>query len=148
MNIPFLEAPREVTFDWHIVQAKKWLEFDGGRELDSILVHAAVELRAAIERYIQPLAVLPGAKCADLFQNSLAGVPPRRWCRKSIAELHLRRHRRYLRARFGVSGSFIKQYKGAIRPYKNGQVHATQAGSVRWDAGRCRWTWADARGAT
>lgn len=52
MNFSFLEAPREVTFDWRIVQARKWLEFDGGRELDSVLVYAAVELRAAIERYV------------------------------------------------------------------------------------------------
>lgn len=40
LTFPFLEAPRDVTFDWHIVQAKKWLEFDGGRELDSVLVYA------------------------------------------------------------------------------------------------------------
>ena len=58
MNIPFLEAAREVTFDWHIVQATRWLEFDAGRELDSVLVHAAVELRAAIERYIFELLYL------------------------------------------------------------------------------------------
>lgn len=58
MNIPFLEAPRGVTFDWHIIQAKKWLEFDGGRELDSILVYAAFELRAAIERYVFELLYL------------------------------------------------------------------------------------------
>lgn len=58
MTILFLEAPREVTFDWHIVQAEKLLEFDGGRELDSILVYAAVELRAAIERYIFELLYL------------------------------------------------------------------------------------------
>jgi hypothetical protein len=58
MNIPFLEAPREVTFDWHIVQATKWLEFDAGRELDSVLLYAAVELRAAIERYIFELLYL------------------------------------------------------------------------------------------
>jgi hypothetical protein len=58
MNIRFFEAPREVTFDWHIIQAKKLLEFDGGRELDSILVYAAVELRAAVERYIFELLYL------------------------------------------------------------------------------------------
>ncbi len=58
MTILFLEAPREVTFDWHIVQAKKLLEFDGGRGLDSVLVYAAVELRAAIERYIFELLYL------------------------------------------------------------------------------------------
>lgn len=58
MNIHFLEAPREVSFDWHIVQAKNWVEFDGGRELDSILVYTAVELRAAIERYIFELLYL------------------------------------------------------------------------------------------
>jgi len=58
MKVPFFEAPREVTFDWHIVQAKKLLEFDGGRELDSILVYAAVELRAAVERYIFELLYL------------------------------------------------------------------------------------------
>ncbi len=58
MNVSFLEATREVTFDWHIVQAKKWIEFDGGRELDSTLVYAAVELRAAIERYVFELLYL------------------------------------------------------------------------------------------
>jgi len=58
MNIPFLEAPREVTFDWHIAQATKWVEFDAGRELDSVLLYAAVELRAAIERYIFELLYL------------------------------------------------------------------------------------------
>ena len=58
MNISFLEVPREVTFDWHIVQAKKWLEFDGSRELDSVLVYAAVELRMAIERYVFELLYL------------------------------------------------------------------------------------------
>jgi hypothetical protein len=58
MTISFLEVPREVTFDWHIVQAKTWLEFDKGRELDSVLVYAAVELRAAIERYIFELLYL------------------------------------------------------------------------------------------
>ncbi len=52
MNIPFLEAASEVTFDWHIVQVTNWIEFDAGRELDTVLVYAAVELRAAIERYI------------------------------------------------------------------------------------------------
>jgi hypothetical protein len=58
MNIRFLEAPREVTFDWHVVQATKWLEFDAGRELDSVLIYAAAELRAAIERYIFELLYL------------------------------------------------------------------------------------------
>ena len=58
MNIPFLEAPREVTFDWHIVQTKKWLGFDRGRKLDSTLVYGAIELRAAIERYIFELLCL------------------------------------------------------------------------------------------
>ena len=58
MKIFFLEAPREVTFDWHIVQATKLIEFDAGRELDSVLVYAAVELRAAIERYIFELLYL------------------------------------------------------------------------------------------
>jgi len=58
MNVSFLEVPRFVTFDWHIVQVKKWLEFDGGQELDSVLVYAAVELRAAIERYLFELLYL------------------------------------------------------------------------------------------
>src|SRR5215471_16394665 len=58
MTVPFLEVPREVMFDWHILQVKKWLEFDGGRELDSVLVYAAVELRAAIERYVFELLYL------------------------------------------------------------------------------------------
>ncbi len=51
-NINFLEAPRQITFDWHIVQATKWLEFDGGRMLDNSLVYAILELRFAIERYL------------------------------------------------------------------------------------------------
>jgi hypothetical protein len=58
MNISFFETPRKVTFEWHIVQVKNWLEFDKGRELDSVLVYAAVELRAAIERYIFELLLL------------------------------------------------------------------------------------------
>lgn len=76
MKGSFLEAPREVTFDWHIVQAKKWLEFDGGRELDSVLVYAAVELRAAIERYVFELLYL-------LKEGKLSGDEEKR-CR-SIA---------------------------------------------------------------
>ena len=58
MNASFLETPREVTFDWHVVHAAKWLEFDGVRELGSVLVYAAVELRAAIERYVFELLYL------------------------------------------------------------------------------------------
>lgn len=78
MNIPFLESPREVSFDWHIVQTMKWLEFDGGRRLDSTLVYAAVELRAAIERYIFELLYL--LKEGNLSPNeqrrcrSIAGI--------------------------------------------------------------------------
>jgi hypothetical protein len=72
MNIPFLEAAREVTFDWHIVQATRWLEFDAGRELDSVLVHAAVELRAAIERYIFELLYL-------LKEGKLSADEEKRW---------------------------------------------------------------------
>lgn len=58
MNISFLESPRNVTFEWHIVQVKDWLDFDNSRELDSVLVYAAVEMRAAIERYILELLLL------------------------------------------------------------------------------------------
>jgi hypothetical protein len=58
MDISFIEASRESTFDWHIVQVKKWLQFDGGRKLDSALVYASVELRAAIERYLFELLFL------------------------------------------------------------------------------------------
>ena len=54
----FLEEPREVTFDWHITQVKRWLEFDGGRILDSVVVYAAFELRLAIERYLFELLLL------------------------------------------------------------------------------------------
>ena len=39
-------------------RSRKWLRFDGGRELDSVLVYAAVELRAAIERYVFELLYL------------------------------------------------------------------------------------------
>jgi len=48
MNL--LEDPRQVTGEWHIVQTKRLLAFDAGRHLDTVLVYAAVELRAAIER--------------------------------------------------------------------------------------------------
>jgi hypothetical protein len=51
MEVEFLEEPRQVTSAWHYLQAKKWLEFDEGRELDSVLVYACLELRAAIERF-------------------------------------------------------------------------------------------------
>lgn len=58
MNLSFLEQPRQVSFDWHIVQVKKWLDYDSERELDSVLVYASIELRIAIERYIFELLCL------------------------------------------------------------------------------------------
>ena len=54
----FLETPREVTFSFHIRQVKRWLEYDAGRELDSVLVYVALELRAAIERYFFDLLLI------------------------------------------------------------------------------------------
>jgi len=54
----FLEEKRQVTFDWHITQALKWLKFDNGRRLDSVLVYASLELRCAIERYLLELLYL------------------------------------------------------------------------------------------
>ncbi len=63
MNLFFLERPREVPFDWHLVQVKNWLDFDSGLELDSVLVYASADLRIAIERYIfELLYLLKGAK--------------------------------------------------------------------------------------
>ena len=56
MNIPFLEAPREVTFDWHIAQATKWVEFDAGRELDSVLVRCE-------EHRVRSCILLFAARC-------------------------------------------------------------------------------------
>lgn len=53
-----LEEPRQVTSDWHLRQAKRLLEFDAGRELDSVLVYAALELRASIERTLFELLYL------------------------------------------------------------------------------------------
>jgi hypothetical protein len=53
-----LEAPRQVTGEWHIVQTKRLLAFDAGRHLDTVLVYAAVELRAAIERTLFELLYL------------------------------------------------------------------------------------------
>jgi hypothetical protein len=58
MNISFLEEKREVSFDWHIHRVQRWLEYDGGRKSDSIVVYASVELRCAIERYFFELLVL------------------------------------------------------------------------------------------
>lgn len=56
--IDFLEQPRGVTSDWHLMQAKQWLAFDDNRQLDSTLVYAAFEIRLAIERYFFELAFL------------------------------------------------------------------------------------------
>ena len=53
-----LEEPRQVTSDWHLRQAKRLLEFDADRELDTVLVYAALELRAAIERTLFELLYL------------------------------------------------------------------------------------------
>jgi len=53
-----IDAPREVTSEWHILQAAAWLEYDKGRGLDNVLVYAAVELRAAIERTLFELLYL------------------------------------------------------------------------------------------
>lgn len=53
--------------------SEKWLEIDGGRELDSVLVYAAVELRAAIERYVFELLYL-------LKEGNLSGDEKKR-CR-------------------------------------------------------------------
>jgi hypothetical protein len=54
----FLEEKRQVSFDWHITQVLKWLKYDNGRKLDSVLVYASLELRCAIERYIFELLLL------------------------------------------------------------------------------------------
>lgn len=51
MQTEFLEKARQISFDWHITQVLKWLKFDNGRHLDSVLVYASVELRCAIERF-------------------------------------------------------------------------------------------------
>lgn len=51
MEIKFLEEERQVSSAWHYIQAKKWLDFDRGRESDSVLVYTCLELRAAIERF-------------------------------------------------------------------------------------------------
>lgn len=53
-----IEEKREVSYDWHLAQAIKWLKYDNGRELDSILVYASVDLRIAIERYFFELLLL------------------------------------------------------------------------------------------
>ena len=58
MDISLLEERRQVTFDWHIAQVIKWLKFDNGRMLDSVLVYASVEARCAIERYLFELLIL------------------------------------------------------------------------------------------
>jgi len=61
-----LEEPREVASDWHIRQAKRLLDFDAGRQLDTVLVYAALELRAAIERtFLEILYLLKEQPLAD-----------------------------------------------------------------------------------
>ncbi|HLG93623.1 MAG TPA: hypothetical protein VI546_02195 [candidate division Zixibacteria bacterium] len=49
-HLRFLLEKRNVGTDFHLMQVKKWLAFDGGRNLDNVLVYAAFELRCAIER--------------------------------------------------------------------------------------------------
>lgn len=54
-----LDQPRQVTSDWHIGQAHRLLRYDAGRELDTVLVYAALELRLAIERrFLEVVALL------------------------------------------------------------------------------------------
>lgn len=53
-----LTRQRGVTSAWHIQQAKRLLAFDAGRHLDTVLVYAAIELRAAIERYLCELLLI------------------------------------------------------------------------------------------
>jgi hypothetical protein len=53
-----LERSRQVTSDWHLSQARELIAFDAGRELDTVLVYAALEVRAAIERELLELLVL------------------------------------------------------------------------------------------
>ena len=69
-NVPpelsFLERRREVSSTWHLGQAREWLKFDAGRELDCTLVYAAFEFRCAIERYLfELLAVAKGGKLSE-----------------------------------------------------------------------------------
>lgn len=58
IDISFLEERRQVTFDWQINQVLNWLKFDNGRNLDSVLIYASLELRCAIERYLFELIVI------------------------------------------------------------------------------------------
>ena len=53
-----LTKPRGVTSAWHLQQAKRLLDYDAGRRLDTILVYTAIELRSAIERYLCELLLL------------------------------------------------------------------------------------------
>lgn len=53
-----LTSPRGVTSAWHLQQAKRLLDFDADRHLDTVLVYAAIELRTAIERYLCELLLL------------------------------------------------------------------------------------------
>lgn len=57
-QINFLEENRQVNFDWHIARVSRFLQYDNNRNLDNILVYAAVDLRIAIERYLLELLVL------------------------------------------------------------------------------------------
>jgi hypothetical protein len=58
VKITLLERPREVVSHWHVKQVVRLLAFDSGRCLDTVLVYAAVELRAAIERTLLELLFL------------------------------------------------------------------------------------------
>src|SRR3972149_7142271 len=58
MKNSLIEERRQVTYDWHLAQVIKWLKYDNGRELDSVLVYSSVDLRIAIERYFFELLLL------------------------------------------------------------------------------------------
>ena len=61
-----LDERREVRSDWHVQQARSLLAFDAGRQLDTVLVYAAVELRVAIERrLLEILVLLRGGQLTD-----------------------------------------------------------------------------------
>ncbi len=67
-----LANSRRVTSAWHLQQAKRLLDFDAGRHLDTVLVYAAVELRAAIERYLAcNLLLAPGCVYRPIVGTSL-----------------------------------------------------------------------------
>lgn len=65
----FLNCKRFVTYDWHINQAERLLNYALENESDNALIYATVECRMALERYVFEMSIL--VKGSNLTEEEL-----------------------------------------------------------------------------